>query len=311
MTMTNLWFLLLGIVLLLSSIGALLLSTVGQKNFRGITEQRMNDILSADPGRTGALSGWKRWVARVGAKQKGVTAGARLWQHEVQSLLSKAGFHQAQTRILVNGGMALAPVAAAALVLVAVVGAGDITAHGAAIVFFGFGAGMLLPRHALRYMAARRCGSIKEEIPIMVRLISVLFDAGLSLENALRILRDEGRWILPNLSVEIGRVLARIASGMDRVEAMEQVGRELDIQELTDAISVLSHASTAGGAVRQSLTQIADIIEDHNRTQLRERVGQLSAKMTVVMVVFLFPALFIFLAGPGFVAIAGALGGLK
>jgi tight adherence protein C len=308
----NVLLLLLGIVLLISSVGVLLLSMVAQKDPRGITEQRMQEILAVDAGQSAAgLRTWQRWVARVGAKQRKADGGRRLWQHELRVLLGKAGFHQRQSRILVKGAMVLAPFGLAGLALIAVVGMGDITLHGAGVVFFGFGAGVLIPRHLLRFLAARRCAQIVEEVPVMVRMISVLFEAGLSLENALRILRDEGRGILPNLSVEIGRVLTRISSGMDRVEALEQVARELDIQELTDAVSVLCHASTAGGAVRQSLANIADLIEDRNRTALRERVGRLSAKMTVVMVVFLFPALLIFLAGPGFVALAGALGELR
>lgn len=173
----------------------------------------------------------------------------------------------------------------------------------------GFVAGLLLPRYLLRYLAGRRRELIIEEVPVMVRMISVLFEAGLSLEVTLKTLRDNGSGILPNLSVEIGRMLVRVESGMDRVEALELMARELDIQELTDAVSVLSHTAVAGGSVRQSLARIAELIEDRNRTRLRERVGRLSAKMTVVMVVFLFPALFIFLAGPGLVAIAKALGG--
>lgn len=145
----------------------------------------------------------------------------------------------------------------------------------------------------------------------MVRMISVLFEAGLSMEVALKTLRDNGAGVLPNLSVEIGRMLARVESGMDRVEALNLMARELDIQELSDAVAVLSHTAVAGGSVRQSLARIADVIEDQNRTRLRERVGKLSAKMTVVMVVFLFPALFIFLAGPGLTAIGSALGGIR
>lgn len=145
----------------------------------------------------------------------------------------------------------------------------------------------------------------------MVRMISVLFEAGLSLEVTLKTLRDNGKGILPNLSVEIGRMLARVESGLDRVEALNLMASELDIQELTDAVSVLGHTAMAGGSVKQSLTRIAETIEDSNRTRLRERVGKMSAKMTVVMVVFLFPALFIFLAGPGLTAIAGALGGAR
>ena len=45
-------------------------------------------------------------------------------------------------------------------------------------------------------------------------------------------------------------------------------------------------------------------------TTLQERVSKMSAKMSVVMIAFLFPALLIGLAGPGFIAIFKALGAM-
>ncbi|MBI5040480.1 MAG: type II secretion system F family protein [Gammaproteobacteria bacterium] len=306
--------LLLGAVLLLFSLGLLLWSLFARKDLREITQQRLKDILRIDPTQDKEQAmPLLRLLRRFGAHQAGNanTGRMQVWRRELRVLLSQAGWHKREARILIKGGLALAPFAAALLATVVVLSSGAVTSQGLAGIFLSFGAGLLLPRYVLRFLAERRREQIVEEVPVMVRMVSVLFEAGLSLESTLKTLRDEARWILPNLNVEIGRMLMRVAAGMDRVEALDQMARELDIQELTDAVAVLGHTATAGGSVRQSLARIADVIEDRNRTRLRERVGQLSAKMTVVMVVFLFPALFIFLAGPGFVAIAGALGGLR
>jgi tight adherence protein C len=48
-------------------------------------------------------------------------------------------------------------------------------------------------------------------------------------------------------------------------------------------------------------------MEERQLSALREYVNVLSGKMSVVMMVFLFPALLIFLAGPGFIALAKGL----
>jgi tight adherence protein C len=304
--------LLLGALLLLTSLGLLLWSLLARKDLREITQQRLKDILRIDPVQDKEeATPLLRLLRRFGAQQTGKAGRMQVWRRELRVLLSRAGWHNREARTLIKGGMTLAPFAAAVLATVVVLSSGAVTSQGMAGIFLSFGAGLLLPRYVLRFLAERRRDQIVEEVPVMVRMVSVLFEAGLSLESTLKTLRDEARWILPNLNVEIGRMLMRVAAGMDRVEALEQMARELDIQELTDAVAVLGHTATTGGSVRQSLARIADVIEDRNRTRLRERVGQLSAKMTVVMVVFLFPALFIFLAGPGFVAIAGALGGLR
>ncbi len=304
--------LLLGALLLLSSLALLLWSLFARKDMQDIIQRRLTDILRIDPELASKQSTpLLRLLRRFGARQTGSAGRMQEWRRELQLMLSQAGWHNREARTLIKGGLALMPFAAALLATTVALSSGTVTSKGLAGVFLCFGAGLLLPRYVLRFLAERRRAQIVEEVPVMLRMVSVLFEAGLSLESTLKTLRDEARWILPNLSVEIGRLLMRVAAGMDRVEALEQMARELDIQELTDAVAVLGHTATTGGSVRQSLARIADVIEDRNRTRLRERVGQLSAKMTVVMVVFLFPALFIFLAGPGFVAIAGALGGLR
>lgn len=302
--------LLLCATLLLSSIGMLWWSGRARANPHRAAQKRIQDILRIEPDIDKEQSMLlARLLKRVGASQTGKDGRLQVWRNELRILLTQAGWYDREVRALIKGGMFLLPFVTALIAAMMMLGSEWGTARGVAIIFLGFGAGLLLPRNLLRYQAGRRREQIIEEVPIMVRMISVLFEAGLSLELALKTLRDNGSGILPNLSVEIGRMLARVESGLDRVEALNLMARELDIQELSDAVSVLTHTAVAGGSVRQSLTRIAEVIEDHNRTRLRERVGKLSAKMTVVMVVFLFPALFIFLAGPGFVAIAGALGG--
>ena len=62
--------------------------------------------------------------------------------------------------------------------------------------------------------------------------------------------------------------------------------------------------------VLNSLIEYTKLVEQRQISELREYVSKLSAKMTVVMMVFLFPALLIFVAGPGFVGLANALKGL-
>ena len=69
------------------------------------------------------------------------------------------------------------------------------------------------------------------------------------------------------------------------------------------------HPNWHGGNIRETLVKFAQLIEERQLSALREYVNVLSGKMSVVMMVFLFPALLIFLAGPGFMALAKGLSG--
>jgi tight adherence protein C len=85
----------------------------------------------------------------------------------------------------------------------------------------------------------------------------------------------------------------------------------LDIPELSDTIAMLKQVTRYGGNIRNSLEEYTTLVEQRQVSELREYVSKLSAKMTVVMILFLFPALMIFLAGPGFIGLSKALKGVN
>ena len=80
------------------------------------------------------------------------------------------------------------------------------------------------------------------------------------------------------------------------------------MDDLTDCFTILVQLIYQGGGAMASLLSLKELLDDRRMTSLQERVSKMSAKMSVVMMLFLFPALLIVLAGPGFVAIIQALG---
>lgn len=172
-----------------------------------------------------------------------------------------------------------------------------------ALVFIGM-------RRLLRSRAAQRQQVMRKEVVALLHLLRMLFDAGLSFEHTLQVIEQQGKELIPNLATELGVVLKRIQAGQERGEALTEMAEPLDIPELNDTIGMLKQVTRYGGNIRDSLIEYTKLVEQRQISELREYVSKLSAKMTVVMVVFLFPALMIFVAGPGFVGLASALKGL-
>jgi tight adherence protein C len=56
----------------------------------------------------------------------------------------------------------------------------------------------------------------------------------------------------------------------------------------------------------KSLLALKLLLDDRRLTRLQEYISKMSAKMSVVMMLFLFPALLIVLAGPGLTALTRA-----
>lgn len=201
----------------------------------------------------------------------------------------------------------LAPVAGMLLAGAAAAIAGKGVDQVAATAFLGLGAGHLLPPRLLRRQASLRQKILREEMLAVLHLLRMLFDAGLSLEHALRIISEQGRELAPQMAAELGIALTRINAGQDRADALEEMAAPLNVPELDDTVAILKQATRYGGSLRDSLGRFSVLIEERRMTSLREYVSKLSAKMTIVMVVFMFPALMLFLAGPGFLALARAL----
>lgn len=142
----------------------------------------------------------------------------------------------------------------------------------------------------------------------MIPMLRMLFDVGMTVEQALRVLASEGERILPELSRELCQVLHRVDAGLELGQELRELAELLRVDDLTDCCTILVQLLYQGGGAMASLLSLKELLDDRRMTTLQERVSRMSAKMSVVMMLFLFPALLIVLAGPGFVAIIKALG---
>lgn len=229
---------------------------------------------------------------------------------EMQRLLVQAGWGNPQTRFYFLAAGWLLPFALAIAMgvysLLERVAFTDILLH----VVFTFALAFIAMRRFVRWRAAQRQQVMRKEVIAFLHLLRMLFDAGLSFEHTLQVIEQQGSALVPNLARDLGGVLKRIQAGQERGEALAEMAEPLEIPELNDTIGMLKQVTRYGGNIRDSLSEYTRLVEERQTSELREYVSKLSAKMTVVMVVFLFPALMIFVAGPGFVGLARALKGL-
>jgi tight adherence protein C len=227
---------------------------------------------------------------------------------EVDMLVRRLGWLDERRRNLAYGSMWLLPAALGGIGLGwgLVDGQKPLT-NGLIGLIIGF----LLSRRALRWAAERRQAQIRDEMPTVLNLLRMLFDSGLSLEHSLKTVAEQGMDVTPHLSQEFKAVLQRIHNGQERGDALEDMARHLDVIELTETVAILKQSARYGGNLRDSLLKYLRLLEDRRMTDLREKVSKLSAKMTIVMVAFMFPALMIFLAGPGVMSITRMLSQIK
>lgn len=230
--------------------------------------------------------------------------------NEMQLLLVQAGWGKPQFRFYYLAAAWLLPLLIGVMAAVYALIKGNSAAHALLQMLFAFALLFVGIRQTLRWRAKARQQAIRKELVTWLHLLRMLFDAGLSLEHALRVLVQQASDLIPNLVQELDATLKRIESGQERSEALMEMAEPLAVPELNDTIAMLKQATRYGGNLREPLVEYTQLIEQRQVSELREQVGKLSAKMTVVMVIFLFPALMIFVAGPGFMGLANALKGV-
>lgn len=160
----------------------------------------------------------------------------------------------------------------------------------------------------LRMQVRDRMRRIEEEMLLVLQMIRILWDVGISLESMLRILTRELATLAPEVCLELQVILSKIDNGKGRDEAIGDVFWLIDAEGFQDFLMLLAQVAETGGSMSQHLRDLYELLIDRRRTDLQERVSKLSGRMSAVMMLCLLPALLIVLAGPGLMALVHALG---
>ncbi|MFA5682836.1 MAG: type II secretion system F family protein [Hydrogenophaga sp.] len=281
--------------LLLAMAAVLLLTAVVRK---AVSQRALVSRLGAETGRGSAL-----------ARYSQETLGRSSWQidPEVGVLLDQLGWRRPARRAIFFVCQLGLPLLAVVLVVALSLLRGMETTTLIAVLFAA-GVGYLLPKRLLVMAVGRRRERLAREVATLIPLLRMLFEVGMTVEQALRVMVTEGGEIIPELCIELQVVLTRIDAGLELGEELRAMAQLLDVDEVTDCVVILEQLIRQGGGAMASLLSLKALLDDRRSTALQEKVSKLSAKMSAVMVAFLFPALLIILAGPGFVAIIQALG---
>ncbi|MHA6833289.1 type II secretion system F family protein [Ralstonia pseudosolanacearum] len=242
-------------------------------------------------------------VAKVGQRWIDTGLGHRIVTEEDRKLLEECGYYGEQARTVFGGTRILLPP------FLCVVGVLYAASFREALLFgfSGFALGYLAPKWLLARRKAGRRSRLDDELPVMVDMLRLLQGVGLSIDQSLQVIANEFHGMLPVLADEFGRANQQFASGRPREQTLLRIARLFDNEDLKGLITLLTQVDRFGGAVQEPLRQFGLRLQENRRSRLKERVGKLTVKMTVVMVLTLLPALLIITAGPGFMSVTRSL----
>ena len=265
-------------------------------------DRRVSERLQGRTGSDDKIGAFMRQLGGSSLAQRSVSL-----DNETQVLLNRVGWRKASQRSLFAAFQVGVPIVLMGLTFLGQ----ELFFPQAAPVWIApavaLGIGYLLPKRVLAAAAKYRQQRIAREIATFIPLLRILFESGMAVEQSLRVLGNDAQRLLPSLTHELRLILARVDSGLELGEELGKTARLLEVDEFTDTCIILQQLIQQGGGAMKSLLALKQLLDDRRLTRLQEYISKMSAKMSVVMMVFLFPALLIVLGGPAFIVIARAL----
>jgi tight adherence protein C len=158
--------------------------------------------------------------------------------------------------------------------------------------------GYLLPTLWLRMKIQTNQRSLNHGLADALDLMVVCVEAGLTVDAAMQRVGQELGLVHPALSRELGITHMETRVGLARTEALRNLGHRTGNSALQSLAAMLIQADRFGTSIASALRIHADTLRQNRQHAAEEMAAKASVKMTFPLVLFIFPATFIILAGP-------------
>lgn len=168
-------------------------------------------------------------------------------------------------------------------------------------------AGAYLPDLLVRNIADKRRERIQRALPDALDLMVVCAQAGLTLEAALTRTARETRDWCPDIADEFGLTAIELGFLPDRGQALANLVKRADLPSVRALVMTLQQTEKYGTPLAQSLRVLVSEYRNTRLLKAEEKAARLPATLTVPLVVFILPCLFVVLLGPAIIGTIDAL----
>jgi tight adherence protein C len=158
--------------------------------------------------------------------------------------------------------------------------------------------GMLSPNLFLKNKIKRRQLSIKRAFPDALDLLLICIESGMSVESAFQKVSEEvGRQSVP-LAEELTLTTAELSYLPDRRLAYENLAKRTGLEGVKAVSLALQQAERYGTSLGATMRVLSQENRDMRMSEAEKRAAALPPKLTVPMILFFLPVLFIVILGP-------------
>ena len=158
--------------------------------------------------------------------------------------------------------------------------------------------GMLSPNLFLKNKIQRRQLSIKRAFPDALDLLLICVESGMSIEAAFRKVSEEiGAQSVP-LAEELTLTTAELSYLPNRRQAYENLAQRVGLEGVRSVCLALQQSERYGTPLGATMRVLAQENRDMRMSEAEKRAAALPPKLTVPMILFFLPVLFVVILGP-------------
>ena len=230
---------------------------------------------------------------------------------KAQQRLMQAGIRSKDLAFVVIFARFVLPVVMGAIILVVVYWIDNFPTWGA-FKKYGLVAGTLLlaykaPDLFLRNKVQKRSHAIRKGLPDALDLLVICAEAGLTVDAAFgRVARELGK-AYPELGDEFALTSIELGFLTDRRQAFENLAMRIDLDAVRGVVATMIQTEKYGTPLASALRVLSAEFRNERMMRAEEKAARLPAIMTVPLILFILPVLFIVILGPAACSINDAL----
>lgn len=240
----------------------------------------------------------------VGA-MRGVVDKLKLLQSEQTKkttiLLTRAGFRNKDAVVIFLFAKLVTPVLFAIIAVVLVYGVRIMDQNAFMQLMLALGIillGFYAPDMVIKNFADKRREAIRKALPDALDLMVICAEAGLTLDSALNRVARELANANPELSDEFSLTAIELGFLTERRQALLNLGERIDLKAARGVVNTLIQTEKYGTPLAQSLRVLSAEFRNERMMRAEEKAARLPAIMTIPLILFILPTLFIVLLGP-------------
>jgi tight adherence protein C len=259
-------------------------------------DMRVSKAVIGVPGRPNPSQDMIGWFSSIGMRYRRFYAEENLDQ--LRTILQSSGLNHHRTLPIWIGVKTVCMFAVPIIAFLVAQLLGGLPMDVLIYTLFGVVIGIMGPRLILLVLRRRFDAAIRLGTPDTIDLLVVCSEAGMGLEAGLQRVAEEMDQTNPAMARVLSGLLDDLRILPNRADAFEKLGSvSVGLRRFG---TVISQSLQYGTPLSQALRSIAVDLRQERITKLEERAHKLGAKLTIPMVLFLLPAMFVILGGSPF-----------